>query len=168
MTEHNQSSTPGKNLINCCSSFRRRSKGWLHDATWWQPTLARMPQSSCHSWSAGHLTMPCKRCKIHQGVQAARSARSVWPVRHDLSSQRQHLRMAELGLSHRQPLDDQTYGNSTNTCPHDKVKAKQATALLQCQSSRPQCPSHERYLQKKMLFPIQPKSETNNFETFLL
>ena len=95
--------------------------------------------------------MPCKRCKRHKGVRAAGSARSVWPVRHDLSSQRQHLRMAELGLSHRQPFDDPTYGNSTNTCPHDKVKAKQATALLQCQSSRPQCPSHERYLQKGML-----------------
>ena len=81
-----------------------------------------MPQSSCHSWSAGHLSssesiMPCKRCETHKGVQAARIARSVWPVRHDLSSQRQHLRMAELGLSHRQPFDDQTYGNSTNTCP---------------------------------------------------
>ena len=160
MTEHNHSPTPGKNLINCFSSFRRHSVvQWLAArrcmVTTNLGTNAAIFLPFLISWTPEQFRkrsiMPCKRCETHKGVQAARIARSVWSVRHDLSSQRQHLRMAELGLSHRQPFDDQTYGNSTNTCPHNKVKAKQATALLQCQSSRPQCPSHERYLQKGML-----------------
>ena len=72
--------------------------------------------------------MPCKRCKRHKGVRAARIARSVWPVRHVLSSQRQHLRMAELGLSHRQPFDDQTYG--TQPIHAHTTKSKPSKLLL--------------------------------------
>ena len=164
--ENNHSSTPGKNSIHCFSSFRRHSTQWLAArcmVTTNLGTNAAIFLPFLISWTPEQLrkqnTMHCNRWKRHKGVQELQEVQEVCGWLDDLSSQRQHLRMAEFGLSHRQPFD-QTYGNSTNTCPHDKIRAKQATALLQCQSSRPQCPSHERYLKNSVVsYPTKVRNQ---------
>ena len=132
--ENNHSSTPGKNSIHCFSSFRTHSTQWLAArcmVTTNLGTNAAIFLPFLISWTPEQLrkqnTMHCNRWKRHKGVQELQEVQEVCGWLDDLSSQRQHLRMAEFGLSHRQPFD-QTYGNSTNTCPHDKIRAK----LLLC------------------------------------